>query len=70
MLLNLVEVVAENYHKGDYSKIFIGGFSSGACLSLLIGLSLKNTVGGILMCSGIVFPGVIGRYLQEEDKCE
>ena len=40
----------------NYKNIYIGGFSQGAMLSLYIGLSYKKQIGGIIACSGILFP--------------
>ena len=37
----------------DYSKIFVGGFSQGACMSFHIGLSFEYTLGGIVTFCGI-----------------
>ncbi len=39
--------------KGDYSKIFVSGFSQGACLSFHIGLSFEYLLGGIACFCGI-----------------
>ena len=41
---------------GDYKKIFIGGFSQGACIALYIGLNFEKELGGIIVLSGILFP--------------
>ena len=40
----------------DYSKIYIGGFSQGASMSLNIGLNCNHILGGVLSLSGILFP--------------
>ena len=40
---------------GDYSKIFIGGFSQGACLSYDVGLSFERVLGGMVCFCGIPF---------------
>ena len=37
----------------DYKRIFVGGFSQGACLSYHIGLSFEHTLGGIIPFCGI-----------------
>lgn len=43
----------------DYSKIFIGGFSQGASLSLMVALGInKNSFGGVVCCSGFLFPTI------------
>ena len=41
---------------GDFSKIFIGGFSQGACMALYMGLGTSFQLGGIIACSGFLFP--------------
>ena len=40
----------------EYNNIFLGGFSQGACMSLHIGLSYHKPLGGIIACSGALFP--------------
>jgi len=40
---------------GDYSKIFIGGYSQGACLAYDIGLSFDKILGDIVCFCGIPF---------------
>ena len=37
----------------DYSKIFISGFSQGACITFHIGLSLEKLLGGIICICGM-----------------
>ena len=41
--------------KKDYSKIFVSGFSQGACLSFHIGLSSEHLLGGIVCFCGVPF---------------
>jgi phospholipase/carboxylesterase len=41
---------------GDYSKIFLGGFSQGACMTLHVGLTSDNKLGGLVALSGLLFP--------------
>jgi len=41
---------------GDYKRLFVGGFSQGCCMAIHIGLSHKETLGGIIGCSGLLFP--------------
>jgi len=51
-----IEKIIENEVKAlnfNYSKIFIGGFSQGACMSFHIGLRFKYTLGGIVTFCGI-----------------
>lgn len=54
-----VEKLIDNEAKligGKYANIFVGGFSQGACLSLYIGLSYQHLIGGVICCSGVLFP--------------
>jgi len=37
----------------DYSKIFLSGFSQGACLSFNVGLTLENLLGSIICLCGM-----------------
>ena len=39
--------------QNNYKRIFIGGFSQGACMSYHIGLSFEHTLGGIIPFCGI-----------------
>ena len=50
-------IIREEANKlnGDYSKIFIGGYSQGACLAYDIGLSFEKILGGIVCFCGIPF---------------
>ena len=68
----IVEVIEDEvkFYKGDYSKIFIGGFSQGACMSLHIGFTLNHVLGGVLSLSGILFPESISNHdsIKEKDK--
>ena len=41
---------------GQYNKIFIGGHSQGACVSLYTAYNFEELLGGVLVCSGILFP--------------
>ena len=40
---------------GKYENIYVGGFSQGACLSLLIGLTFEHPIGGVISLSGYLF---------------
>ena len=54
-IINIINREAENLN-GDYKRIFIGGFSQGACIALNIGLNFEKELGGIIVFSGILFP--------------
>ena len=41
--------------KGQYQNIFVGGHSQGACISFYTAYNLKKLIGGVLVCSGILF---------------
>lgn len=49
---NIIEREIQSINS-NYSRIFIGGFSQGACMSFHIGLSFKETLGGIVAFCGI-----------------
>ena len=51
--------------KNDYSKIYIGGFSQGACMALYMGLGTSFNLGGVIVCSGFLFPQL---EINEENK--
>ena len=42
--------------KNDFSKIYIGGFSQGACMAFYMGLATCFKLGGVIACSGFLFP--------------
>ena len=45
------------FYKGDSKKVFVGGFSQGAAMSLNIGLgSAAPKLGGVIALSGLFFP--------------
>ena len=52
LIKHLINEEVKNVNN-DYSKIFIGGFSQGACMSYHIGLSFEHTLGGLLNFCGI-----------------
>lgn len=54
-IIDIINEEAKSY-KGDYSKIFIGGFSQGACLSLHCAFNSPQPIGGVLALSGVLFP--------------
>ena len=45
-----------NLLNGQYSKIIVGGFSQGGCMSFHVGLAIDQNLGGIICLSGILFP--------------
>ena len=49
-----------------YNKIFIGGHSQGACISLYTGYTVDYLLGGVIVCSGILFPQVKIFYEKEK----
>lgn len=58
------EVVALN---NDYSKVFIGGFSQGGCMSLYTGLTSTQMFGGIVCLSGLLFPFINVPVVEKKD---
>ena len=54
---NVVKKYIEQEAKilGDYKKIFIGGHSQGACISLYTGYNFEKLLGGVIACSGFLF---------------
>lgn len=42
------------YYKDDPSKVFLGGFSQGAAMSMHIGLEYKRRLGGVIGASGFL----------------
>ena len=41
--------------KGKYENIYIGGFSQGGCVSLLVGLTFEHLIGGVIALSSYLF---------------
>jgi predicted esterase len=62
----VIDTEAKNLDN-KYNKIFLGGFSQGACLSLHIGLTMKETLGGLIIFSGFLFPFTT-RDIQDDKK--
>ena len=54
-IIELVHQEAKKF-KGDYKKVFVGGFSQGASIALSVGLNIKEKIGGVVALSGILFP--------------
>ena len=55
MVEKIIEQEAKEL-KGNYKNIFIGGHSQGACITLYTAYNFKELLGGVLACSGILFP--------------
>ena len=51
---------------GKYQNIFVGGHSQGACISLYTAYNFKELLGGVLACSGILFPQ--GKIVGDKNK--
>ena len=51
---DLVDVEAKSLG-GDYSKVFVGGFSQGCALALYVGLSIPHKLGGVIGYAGYFF---------------
>ena len=56
-IIKIIEEEAK--YLGGYENIFLGGFSQGACMSLYIGCSYNHLLGGIISCSGALFPDTV-----------
>ena len=56
-IIKIIEEEAK--YLGGYENIFLGGFSQGACMSLYIGCSFNHILGGVISCSGALFPDTI-----------
>ena len=41
---------------GKYQNIYVGGHSQGACVSLYTAYNFEELLGGVLVCSGVLFP--------------
>lgn len=50
----------------NYSKVFLGGFSQGACMTLHVGLTYENKLGGLVALSGLLFP-FTAKEIQKDD---
>jgi len=54
-LITYIDQIIKNYQV-DRDKIFIGGFSQGAILSLATGLDHSNKIAGVVCLSGRLYP--------------
>mmetsp|Transcript_18218 Transcript_18218/g.18845 ORF Transcript_18218/g.18845 Transcript_18218/m.18845 type:complete len:240 (-) Transcript_18218:34-753(-) len=54
----------------DYSKVFLGGFSQGALMSFMVGLSISKDkqLGGLVCCSGYLAESTVIREDEEIKK--
>ena len=53
-LAQIVKNVAEQYHEGDFSKVWLAGYKEGGCLALHAAYTMKQQIGGVLsICSGL-----------------
>ena len=55
-ILKIIENEAK--YLGGYENIFLGGFSQGACMSIYLGCIFNYLLGGIICCSGALFPDI------------
>ena len=53
-ITSIIEQEVQSYN-GDYSKVFLGGFSQGCAMALHVGLSVTYQLGGIIGYSGYFF---------------
>eukprot|EP00347_Sterkiella_histriomuscorum_P006350 403353094 len=56
---------AKSQYDGDYSRIFVSGFSQGGCLTYVLGLLTKNQYAGLIPMGSICIPQFFTR-LQEQ----
>lgn len=45
-----------DFHNGDATRVFIGGFSQGCSMALHVGLTYPKKLGGIIALGGFLFP--------------
>ena len=57
VLVNYIEKEVKLLNN-NYEKIFIGGHSQGACISLYTGYTFHHLLGGVISLCGILFPQV------------
>lgn len=55
--------MSENY-EGNYGRIVVAGFSQGSSMSLNIGVKCHQTIGGVIVLCGFVFPTIF-EYVNE-----
>ena len=49
-------------------RIFVGGFSQGACMSTYIALTSPCNLGGVVACSGVLFNSIDFQQLDPDKK--
>ena len=52
---------------GDYSKVFVGGFSQGCCMALNSTILAPFKVGGVIGLSGAVFESLLATINSDKD---
>jgi phospholipase/carboxylesterase len=52
----VIKVIEDETKVVGSNRIFIGGFSQGACMALYTGLSFEKELGGVIAMSGLLFP--------------
>lgn len=52
---------------GDYSKVFVGGFSQGCCMALNSAILAPFTVGGVIGLSGAAFESLLATINSDKD---
>lgn len=57
--LRIFKIIEEEAKNIEYNRILIGGFSQGACMSYYIGYTFQHKLGGIIACSGFLFPQIV-----------
>lgn len=55
-------------HVQDYSRLWIGGFSQGACVTYNAFLKTKHNIGGVIALSGHTPPIDINDITEEKKK--
>ena len=55
IIVKEIEKEVKNFD-GDYTKIFLGGHSQGACMTLYTGFTVDYNLGGLISLCGVLFP--------------
>lgn len=56
--VRVFKIIEEEAKFIKYSRIFVGGFSQGACMSYYVGYTFPHKLAGIIACSGFLFPQI------------